>query len=106
MRDSKRYILAQVEGPAVDDRDAKHLAYEAVFQMLGEAGAAEAGFQFKEFNPDGRGIIVKCRTKALERIIAALAAKRRWKGADVAIRVRKVSGAISALPGAGPGKRK
>ena len=106
MRESKRYLLARIQGPMVDDRMAKHLAYEAVFQLIGEAGAAEAGFQFKEFNPDGQGIIVKCRTAGLEKVIAALAAKRRWKGGDVAIRLVRVSGAISALPGASPGKRK
>jgi len=98
MREKKRYILAQIEGPAVDERAAKHLAYEAVFQLLGEAGAAEAGFQFKEFHPPDM-VVVKCRTAGLERVVAALAAKRRWKGADAAIRVRKISGMISNVAG-------
>lgn len=97
MREKKRYLLVEVNGPKVDDKTAKHVLYEAVFQLLGEAGAAEASFQFKEFNPSKQLAIVKCKTVFLERVIASLALKRYWHGGDVALRVKKISGMISKL---------
>ncbi|MCX6767858.1 MAG: Rpp14/Pop5 family protein [Candidatus Micrarchaeota archaeon] len=102
MREKKRYLLVAIEGtgpaaggPAMDEKSAKHLVYEAVFQLLGEAGAAEAGFQFKSFDAARNAVVVKCRTAALEKVVAALAAKRRWKGGDIALRVKKISGMVS-----------
>ncbi len=97
MREKKRYLLVGIEGPAVDEKSAKHLVHEAVFQLLGEAGAADAGFQFKAFDAGRKAVVVKCRTTGLEKVVAALAAKRWWKGGGVALRVKKISGMVSKV---------
>jgi len=97
MREKKRYLLIAIEGPAVDEDSAKHLVYEAVFQFLGEAGAAEAGVRFKEFDAEKNRAVIRCANAAVEKVVAALAAKRYWQGKDVALRVKRISGMIGKL---------
>ncbi len=100
MREKKRYLLVKFEkqGAApLDEKGAKHLVYNAVFELLGEAGASRAQAQLKEFDAAKQLGIVKCQTIMLEKTIAALALKRFDTGAPVAIRLRKISGNIGKL---------
>lgn len=101
MIEKKRYVLYKIEAQRkVSAEEAKHLSYEALFEFLGELGAAKAGTQFKAFNEARQEGIVKCKPPALEEVVAALAAKRLWRKEPVALRVLKVSGAIGNVGGA------
>ncbi|MEW5955499.1 MAG: Rpp14/Pop5 family protein [Candidatus Micrarchaeota archaeon] len=99
MREKKRYLLLKIESPQPFlAEEAKRLAYSAVFELLGEAGASRAGFALKEFNESKQQAIVRCaNASSLEQVIAALAAKRFYEGKDVAIRLLRVSGMIGKL---------
>ncbi|MFA6048621.1 MAG: Rpp14/Pop5 family protein [Candidatus Micrarchaeia archaeon] len=99
MREKKRYLLAKFEcdGGSFDEKAAKHLVYNAVFELLGEAGAARAGVQLKEFDAKKQLGAIKCQTIMLEKTIAALALKRFDAGKNVAIRLEKISGNIGKI---------
>lgn len=99
MREKKRYLLVKFEsdGGSLDEKAAKHLVYNAVFELLGEAGAARAGAQLKEFDAKRQAGVVKCQTLMLEKAIAALALKRFDAGKNVAIRLEKISGSIGKI---------
>jgi RNase P/RNase MRP subunit POP5 len=98
MLEKKRYILYKVESTRKLTADeAKHLAYAALFEFLGEQGSSRAGTQFKAFSEQKQEGIVKCKPEAVEEVIAALAAKRFWNKEPVALRVQRVSGAIGNL---------
>jgi RNase P/RNase MRP subunit POP5 len=96
--EKKRYLLYGVEAPRKLGADeAKHLAYEALFEFLGESGAARAGTQFKAFSEARQEGVVRCKPTSVDEVIAALAAKRFWRKEPVALRVRKISGVIRKL---------
>lgn len=98
MLEKKRYLLYKVEATRkISADEAKHLAYEALFEFLGEQGTAHARTQFKAFSEERQEGVVKCSPESVEEVIAALAAKRFWKKEPVALRVQKISGAIGKL---------
>jgi len=98
MRQKTRYLLVKLDAPApFDERSAKHVFYNAVFELLGEAGAAEARVSLKEFDSKSQTAIVKCSLAGLDKVFAALALKRFEAGRGIALRMRKISGTISAL---------
>lgn len=98
MLEKKRYVQFQLErAQPASAEEAKHLVYEALFDWLGQQGAAQAGTQFKAFDEKTQQGIVKCKPKAVELVIAALAAKRFYRKESVALRTLRVSGAIGKL---------
>ncbi len=100
MREKKRFLLLKFENSALqplDEKNAKHLVYNAVFELLGEAGASRAGAQLKHFDAQKQEGVVKCQTAMLEKTIAALALKRNDLGKDCCIRLLKISGMIGHL---------
>lgn len=99
--EKKRYLLLKVEtdGQPLGQEEFKHCVYEAVFALLGEAGAARAGVQLKLFDERKQEGVVKCSLKQLEKVIAALACKTTFRGRKVALRLRKMSGMIGKLAG-------
>lgn len=98
MLEKKRYILFRIEAPKpCTSESAKHLTYQALFEFLGELGAARASTQFKAFSETTQMGVVKCKPAFVDDVIAALAAKRFWNKEPVALRVTKVSGAIGNL---------
>ncbi len=98
MRQKTRYLMVAIDSPSpLDERSAKHVFYNAVFELLGEAGAADARVSLKEFDPKKQLAIVKCSLSGLDRVLAALAMKRFEAGRGIALRTRKISGTISAL---------
>ncbi len=105
MLEKKRYLLVEIAvegGGKLREREAKHLLYAAVFEFLGELGAAQAGLRFKAFDERTQRAVLKCRTDSLESVVAALALKRfhslaTGQRAGVALRARKASGLVSKL---------
>ncbi len=104
MLEKKRYLLVAIHGPVVTEESARHLIYDAVFEALGEIGAREANVQLtvleKKKGADGverQMAVIKCKLAGLDPVLAALALKRKWRNADVALRVTKISGAIGRL---------
>ena len=98
MREKGRYLQLRVESTApVTARDAKYLLYSAAIDFLGEAGASRSRLRWKEFDEKTQRGIARCSLAALEETIAAIALKRFWQGKDVALRLEKMSGAISKL---------
>ncbi|MFQ5406225.1 MAG: Rpp14/Pop5 family protein [Candidatus Micrarchaeia archaeon] len=98
MREKKRYLRVKFEGKrAFDEKTAKHLVYNSVFELLGEAGAAKANAFLKQFNEKTQVGVVKCKTAMLEETIAALALKRFENGEGIALRLQKISGNIGKL---------
>lgn len=97
MREKKRYVTLKIErdGEALDGFKAKRLLSQSVLDVLGQAGAAEAAFSVKAFDAETQRAVVKCSTKSLERVIAALALKRFFDGKSVALRVEKLAGSYS-----------
>ena len=95
MREKKRFIRVSIESAEkFDAAGAKKLFNRAVLEALGEFGAAQAAFAFKDFDERKQEAVVKCSTSALEKIIAALALKRFHEGRDVALRVVRVQGSL------------
>ncbi len=98
MMEKKRYLLLAFErAEPLQAEEAKNLAYEALFSLLGEAGAAKARITWKDFDEKEQKGVLKCSTGMLDKVVAALALKRYWKGGDVAIRVQRVSGEIGKI---------
>ena len=98
MREKKRYLKIKVEAEKpVGETEAKHLVYEAVFSMLSELGASKASAFLKEWSEEKQEGIVRCANAYVYDVTAALAAKRYWRGQDVAVRVEKISGSIKGL---------
>lgn len=98
VKEKKRYLLVQVDCEGkLDERQAKHALYEAVFSLLGEGGAADAGVKLIEWNMERQEAMVLCKNTALEEVVAALALKRFFEGKGIALRVKRVSGTIKAL---------
>ena len=96
MREKKRYVTVAVESEEkLDEISAKRLLSQAVLEILGEAGAGEAAFAFKQFDSEKQEAVIKCSTKLLERTIAALALKRFFEGKNVALRVKEVKGSFT-----------
>ena len=96
MREKKRYLYVKIEfGEKLDERSAKKLFSQAVLDVLGESGAAQAGFAFKQFNPTVQSAVVKCSTESLDLVISALALKRFFDDRDVALRLEKIAGSFS-----------
>ncbi len=96
LREKKRYIFVRIEAAeAFSQPQAKALLSQAALELLGQAGAADAAFSVKAFDPETRRAVVKCSTKSLERVLAALALKRFFEGKDVAVRVEKIAGSFS-----------
>lgn len=100
MKEKKRYILAQADGLAADEKALKTAAYDAVFEWLGDKGTSVARVQFIRAEPGSIRFWLKCSTSGLEDVVAALALKRFLDGKDVALRVIKVAGSVPRLPGA------
>lgn len=94
MREKKRYILVNAEG--VQQADVRACVESALQEWLGEKGVADARARFVRDEPTGAW--VKCSTKALEDVVAALAFKRFFKGRDVALRTVRVAGSIPRSP--------
>ncbi|MBI5225906.1 hypothetical protein HY994_01550 [Candidatus Micrarchaeota archaeon] len=118
MKEKKRYILVLADGVPADEKALKTAAYDAVFEWLGDKGVSDARVQFIRAepvsttsassasggqNPAGSQFWLKCSTKSLEDVIAALALKRLFEGKDVALRVIKVAGSV---PRVGPPRGK
>lgn len=99
MMEKKRYltIAIECEGEKFDETSVKHLIYEAVLGLLGEHGASKTGVALKAFDAEKQLAIIKCRTPALEDVIAALAAKRFWRKQNIALRLRSISGTLKGL---------
>lgn len=100
MTEKKRYLLLKLEHEAVmrfGSSEAKHCVYEALFSVLGEAGAARAQAQIKHFDEAKQLLVLKCATSELDNVIAALAAKTEFKGSYVALRLQRISGLASKL---------
>ncbi len=97
--EKKRYLLLKIEtdGAALRQEEFKHCVYEAIFTLLGEAGAARANVQAKLFDERKQEGIIRCSLVGLERVIAALACKTSFKGKKVAVRLQKISGIIAKL---------
>lgn len=97
MREKTRYlkVLFQKEaGEKIDSTSAKHLVYNAVFELLGEEGAASAQVHLKEYDEEKQLAAIKCRNAQIDLVISALALKRFDAGKSVALRLQKISGAI------------
>ena len=100
MLEKKRYLLLLVErerGEFFKQDEFKHCVYEAVFSLLGEAGAARAGVQVKFFDEKKQEGIVRCSLASLEKVIAAIACKTSFRGKKVALRLEKMSGMIAKV---------
>jgi len=108
MLEKKRYLLVEIvvenarsNNSRLSEREAKHLLYAAVFEFLGELGAACARLRFKAFDEQAQRAIVKCSADSLEQVIAAFALKRfhyfGQQRAGVSLRVRKASGLFAKL---------
>lgn len=98
--EKKRYLLLQLEaegGAKLSQDDFKHACYEAVFALLGEAGAARAALQPKLFDAQKQLGVIKCSLASLNKVIAALACKNSFKGRKIALRLQKISGSIGKL---------
>lgn len=98
--EKKRYLLLKIEREANEplrQEEFKHCVYEAVFALLGEAGAARANVAAKLFDERKQEGIIRCSLAGLERVIAALACKTSFKGRKIALRLQKISGAIGKL---------
>ena len=98
--EKKRYLLLKVEkarGEKFSQEEFKHCAYEAIFSLLGEAGAARSNIQAKFFDEAKQEGVVRCSLAGLERTIAALACKTSFRGKKVALRLVKISGIIAKL---------
>ncbi|MFH1779677.1 MAG: Rpp14/Pop5 family protein [Candidatus Micrarchaeota archaeon] len=101
MRFKKRYLKLNVFGASLSEEEAKQLVLEAVFSFLGEENSGKAGIAVKSFDSEKSVLLVKCNLSYLEKVIAALALKRFFRGRDVALRLVKLSGSISKLSGKG-----
>ncbi len=105
MKEKKRYILVHADGVFADEKALKTVGYDAVFEWLGDKGVSDARVQFiraepsSENQPPSRRFWIKCSTKGLEDVVAALALKRFFNGRDVALRIIKVAGSVPRLPG-------
>lgn len=99
MMEKKRYLALAIEyeGKKFDETTVKHLVYEAVLGLLGEYGASKTGVSVRAFDAENQLTVIKCRTAALEEVIAALAAKRFWRKQDIALRLRSISGTLKGL---------
>ncbi len=96
--EKKRYLLLQIECQRkLSAEEAKHAVYEAVFGLLGEAGAAKAGVTAKLFDDARQEMVVKCATSELDFVITALAAKAEFRGSPIALRLKLISGMIGKL---------
>ena len=107
MKEKKRYILVQADGVPADEKALKSAAYEAAFEWLGDKGVSDARVQFVRAETGKNEFWLKCSTKGLEDVVAALALKRFFAGKDVALRVIRVAGSVPRLAGGklGAGKR-
>ncbi len=95
LREKKRYLHVKIDfGAKLDERSAKSLLSQAVLETLGTAGAGEAAFAIKAFDDAKQEAVVKCSTKSMEKVIAALALKRFYDGKDVALRLVKIAGSF------------
>ncbi len=99
MKEKKRYILVNAEGLAADEKSLKTVAYDALFEWLGDKGVSVARIQFIRAEQKKNEFWLKCSTKGLEDVVAALALKRFFQGKDVALRVVKVAGSVPRLAG-------
>ncbi|HIH20004.1 TPA: hypothetical protein HA244_01930 [Candidatus Micrarchaeota archaeon] len=99
LRENKRYLHVLVEGERLGEGEAKRLLSQAVLETLGELGAAKAAFAFKAFDAERQEAVVKCTTKSMEEVIAALSLKRFFEGRDVALRLQKIAGSFSPARG-------
>lgn len=108
MKEKKRYILVQADGLPADEKALKTAAYEAAFEWLGDKGVSDARVQFVRGEAGKAEFWLKCSTKGLEDVVAALALKRFFQGKDVALRVVRVAGSVPRLEGVPrrPGKPK
>lgn len=96
MREKKRYLHLKIDfGAKLDERSTKNLLSQAVLETLGTAGAGEAAFAIKALDESKQEAVVKCSTKSMEKVIAALTLKRFYDGKDVAIRLVKIAGSFS-----------
>ncbi len=99
MKEKKRYILVNVDGMPADEKALKTVAYDALFEWLGDKGVSDARVQFIRAEPGSNRFWLKCSIKGLEDVVAALALKRFFQGKDVALRVIKVAGSVPRLAG-------
>ena len=95
IREKRRYLQFQIIcARKFTEEDAKHLLYEAVFQLLGEQGASEAALQLKAFDGAGQRMLVKCSLKSYQKVIAALAMKNSFRGEQIALHMQKIYGTL------------
>ncbi|MFH0971305.1 MAG: Rpp14/Pop5 family protein [Candidatus Micrarchaeota archaeon] len=95
MREKRRYLQFQlISQKRLSEEDAKHLVYEAVFQLVGEQGASEAALQLKAFDGGKQLLLLKCASKAHQKVIAALALKTIFRGGKVALRLQRIYGTL------------
>ena len=96
--EKKRYLLLAVESPRkLSAEEAEHAVYEAVFGLLGEAGAAKAALQPKTFDDARQEMVVKCATSQVDFVITAIASKTEFRGSPIALRLKLISGMIGKL---------
>lgn len=100
MKRKRRYLLLKLERKLpLSEPEARSVVEEAVFDSLGEQGASKADARFRFFNAETQLALVACSLEETESVVAALALKRYFGGADVALRLQKVFGTLKkALP--------
>jgi RNase P/RNase MRP subunit POP5 len=94
MREKKRYLLVNIEGVALSEF--KRVIESALLEWLGERGVFTARYRF--IRQDSNGAWLKCATKSIQDVVAALAFKRFDGKTDVALRVVRAAGSVPKNP--------
>ncbi len=103
MRDKRRYLEFFLESPKkFTEEESKHLAYEAVFSLIGEQGASKAAIQLKAFNSEKQLLLLKCALISETEVIAALSLKTQFKGEKVSLHLQQIFGTLDKAKGGFP----
>ena len=95
MRFKKRYLKYSIEfAEKLDESQARLLVDEALMQLLGSKGIAEAKVEFKKFDEGKQLFWVKCSAAGVDEVMAGLALKRFFKGGNVVLCLAEVTGSL------------
>ena len=98
MREKRRYLKVLFEsGTPISFRQASNCVEEAIISLFGEHGLGQTRAKLVRFDGKEQQGIVKATLAGTEKTIAAIALKTVFEGKPIALRLRKMSGAIGKL---------
>lgn len=99
MREKRRYLKIVFEGSSakLSFSQASRCVESAVLALFGERGLGQTRAKLVRFDEKTQGGIVKTTLAGTEKTIAAIATKAFFEEKPIAMRLKKMSGAIGKL---------